>query len=159
MAAGPLAFTPMGKLFGGGALIAVSLFMLLGFFNAGPMSAGASIATLLLVVGLPAGAGIALIHGHFTSTRGFTQRRDELRRQTQESEVLQLAQEHKGRLTVVEVAAHLALPATTVEALLGGLHERGMAEIEITEAGLIVYTFRDIQLLSGKGESKDVLNA
>ncbi len=149
----------MGKLFGGGALIAVSLFMLLGFFNAGPMSAGASIATLLLVVGLPAGAGIALIRGHYTSTRGFTQRRDELRRQTQEAEVLQLAQEHKGRLTVVEVATRLALPMPTVEALLGGLHERGMAEIEITDAGLIVYTFRDIQLLPGKGESKDVLNA
>ena len=73
--------------------------------------------------------------------------------------MLQLAQEHQGRLTVVEVATRLALSAPAVEALLGGLHERGMAEIEITDAGLIVYTFRDIQLLPGKGESRDVLSA
>ena len=149
----------MGKLICGIALIAVALFMLIGFFNAGPMSAGASLATLLLVVGIPAGAGAGLIRSHFTSTRGFAQRRDDLRRQTQEAEVLQLAQEHQGRLTVVEVVTRLALPAPTAEALLGGLHERGMAEIEITDAGLIVYTFRDIQQLPGKGESKDVLNA
>jgi hypothetical protein len=149
----------MGKLLGGGALIAVALFMLVGFFNAGPTSAGAAAATLLLVVGLPAAAGAALIRSHFTTTRGFVQRREELRRQTQESEVLQLAQDHQGRLTVVEVTTRLALPAPAVEALLGGLLERGIAEIEITEAGLIVYTFPDIQKLPGKGESRDVLNA
>jgi predicted DNA-binding transcriptional regulator len=133
--------------------------MLLGFFNAGPMSAGSALATLLLVVGIPGAAGAALIRSHLTSSRGFAQRRDALRAQTQEAEVLRLAQEQQGRLTVVEVATRLALPAPAVEALLGGLHERGLAEIEITEAGLIVYTFPDIQKLPGKGESKDVLDA
>lgn len=149
----------MGKLLGGGALIAVALFMLLGFFNSGPKSAGAAIATLLLVVGLPAAAGAALIRWHFQTTRGFAQRKDELRRQTQESEILQFARDQQGKLTVVEVATHLALPAPAVEAILAGMHERGMADIEITDAGLIVYTFPDIQKLSGKAASRDILNA
>jgi hypothetical protein len=39
------------------------------------------------------------------------------------------------------------------------MHERGMADIEITDAGLIVYTFPDIQKLSGKATSRDILNA
>jgi hypothetical protein len=149
----------MGKLFGGGALIAVALFMLLGFFNAKPTSAGSAIATLLLVVGLPAAAGAALIRSHYQSTRGLAQRKDDLRRQTQESEILQFARDQRGKLTVVEVATHLALPAPTVEAILNGMHERGMADMEITEAGLIVYTFPDIQKLSGKAQSRDILNA
>jgi predicted DNA-binding transcriptional regulator len=149
----------MGKLLGGGALIAVALFMLLGFFNAGAMSAGAAITTLLFVVVLPGGAGAALLRSHLASTRGLAERRDALRRQTQESEILQLAQEQQGRLTVVEVATRLALPPSTVESLLAGMHERGFAELEITDAGLIVYTFPDIQKLAGKGTSRNVLEA
>jgi hypothetical protein len=59
----------------------------------------------------------------------------------------------------VEVTAQLALPATTVEALLNGLHERGLTEIEVTDAGLIVYRFPDVQHLPGKTSSRDVLEA
>lgn len=84
----------MAKLLGGTALIAVALFMLMGFFNVSrPLSAPAAIATLLFTVGLPGAAGLAL------------------------------------------------------------------AEIELTDAGLIVYTFPDVQKLPGKGTSRDVLEA
>lgn len=150
----------MAKLFGGGALIAVGLFMLMGFFNLSrPLSAPAAIATLLFTVGLPAGAGIALLRSHFAARGSLARRRDDLRRQTQESELLKLSQELGGKVTVVEGAARLALPTTTVDELLAGLHERGVAEIEVTEAGLIVYRFPDIQHLPGKSTSRDVLDA
>lgn len=148
----------MGKLLGGGALIAVALFMLLGFFNSTSRGVGTSIVLLLLVVGLPGTVGVNLIRSHFASKRGFTQRRDDLRRQTQEAEILALAQEQKGRLTVIEVATRLALPAPTVEDLLSGMHTKGVAELEMTDAGLIVYTFPDILKLPAKGESRDVLD-
>ena len=149
----------MAKVFGGTALIAVSLFMLLGFFNATPVSTGAAIATLLFTVGLPAAAGAALLRAHFAAGRGLSRRREELRRQTQEAEILKLAVEQHGKLTVLEVTTRLALPATTVEELLAGLHERGVAEIEVTDSGLIVYAFPDVQKLPGKGTSRDVLEA
>ncbi len=150
----------MAKVIGGGALIAVALFMLLGFFNVSrPLSAPAAVATLLFTVVLPGTAGIALMRSHFAAKGRSAQRRDDLRRQTQEAEILKAAQELGGRLTVVEVTARLALPATTVESLLAGLHERGLAEIEVTDEGLIVYRFPDVQLLPGKATSRDVLDA
>lgn len=150
----------MGKLIGGFALIAVALFMLLGFFNVDrPLSAGAAIASLLFAVALPGVAGVALVRSHFTSRGYLARRREDLRRQTQEAEILKLAQDAGGKLTVVEVVTKLALPAATAETLLAGLHERGMAEIELTDAGLIVYRFPDIQHLPGKNTSRDVLDA
>lgn len=150
----------MAKLFGGGALVAVALFMLLGFFNVSrPLSGPAAIATLLFTVALPAGAGVALLRSHFAAQGSLARRRDDLRRQTQEAELLKLAQELAGKLTVVEGATRLALPTSTVEELLAGLHERGLAEIEITDAGLLVYRFPDVERLPGKSASRDVLDA
>ena len=150
----------MTKVLGGASLVAVALFMLLGFFNMSrPLSTPAAIATLLFTVALPGGAGLALLRSHFAAKGNLARRREDLRRQTQEAEVLKLAQELAGKLTVVEVATRLALPTTTVEELLAGLHERGVAEIEITDAGLIVYRFPDVQRLPGKGASRDVLEA
>jgi hypothetical protein len=150
----------MGKLLGGAALIAGALFMLLGFFNISrPLSAPAAIASLLFTVALPGAAGVALLRSHFAARGSLARRREDLRRQTQEAEVLKLAQIHDGKLTVVEVATRLALPTTTVVELLAGLHERGLAELEITDAGLIVYRFPDVQNLPGKGTSRDVLEA
>jgi predicted DNA-binding transcriptional regulator len=149
----------MGKILGGAALIGVALFMLLGFFNASSMSAPAAVAALAFTVGLPGAAGVALLRSHFATKGSLVRRREELRRQTQEAEILKLAQEHHGKLTVVEVTTRLALPTTTVEELLAGLHERGLAEIELTDAGLIVYRFPDVQSLPGKNTSRDVLEA
>ena len=148
----------MGKLIGGSALIAVALFMLVGFLNVSrPLSGPAAIATLLFTVALPGAVGLALVRSHFAARRGLARRREALGRQTQEAELLKLAQEHQGRLTVVEAASRLALPAAAVEELLRGLHNQGLAEIEITDAGLLVYTFPDVQKLPGKGTSRDVL--
>jgi hypothetical protein len=150
----------MAKLLGGAALIAVALFMLVGFFNVSrPLSVPAAIATLLFTVVLPGAAGIALLRSHVAARGNLARRRDDLRRQTQEAEVLKLAQVHEGKLTVVEVATRLALPTSAVEQLLAGLHERGLAELEITDAGLIVYRFPDVQSLPSKGTSRDVLDA
>ncbi|MGH7521963.1 MAG: helix-turn-helix domain-containing protein [Gemmatimonadales bacterium] len=150
----------MGKLLGGAALIAVALFMLVGLFNVSrPLGVPAAIATLLFTVALPGAAGIALLRSHFAAGASLARRREDLRRQTQEAEILKLAQEREGKLTVVEVVSRLALPTSTVEQLLAGLHERGLAELEITDAGLLVYRFPDVQHLPGKGTSRDVLDA
>ena len=150
----------MGKLIGGGVLIAVALFMLLGSFNASrTVSTPAMIAALLFTVALPAGAGFALIRSHLRARGAFAQRREDLRRQTQEAEIFSFARESGGKVTVVEITSRLALPMETVESLLAGLHERGAAEIEITDDGLLVYRFPDIQRLPGKESSRDVLDA
>lgn len=149
----------MGKLIGGGGLIALALFMLLGFFNAGPMSSTTAALTFLLAVVLPAASGGALIRSYFREKGSFVRQRERLRLQTYESEILLLAQRKGGKLTVVEVAAETGLDAPTADAALQSLAQQGVADIEVTDSGVLVYAFYDIQKLPEKDSSRNILDA
>ncbi|MGH7676116.1 MAG: hypothetical protein ACREMV_12670 [Gemmatimonadales bacterium] len=149
----------MGKLIGGGALLFLSLFMLLGFFNvSGRLGIPAAALTLLIAVGIPAGAGAALVRAYVRERRGFAGHRERLRLQTYQAEILKLAERRGGKLTVVEVVAEAALDPATAEAALASLVEQGVADIEVTESGLLVYTFPDVERLPEKGSSKGILD-
>jgi predicted DNA-binding transcriptional regulator len=144
----------------GFTLIGVSFFMLLGFFNADlSSSVMATMGALLIGVGLPGTVGGVLVAQHFRQGKGLAKRREQLRLQTQEAEVLRLAGEHDGRLTVVEVVRELAMQHSGAEALLRSMTERGVADIEVTDSGLLVYTFPDVQRLQDKPTSRGVLDA
>lgn len=144
----------------GGGLVALSLFLLLGFFSADLAgSAAATWAALLVAVGVPGVAGSALLYQHFAGRNALAGRRDALRRQTQEAEVLRLAGEHDGRLTAVEVVRDLAMSHDDADALLRRLVERGAADVEVTDTGLIVYRFDDIRRLGDKSTGRGVLDA
>ncbi len=149
----------MGKLLGGTGLLGLALFMLLGFFNAGPMSAVVATLTFLMVVALPAAGGGALLRSHFRGKSHFSRQREQLRLQTYESEILQLAQRKGGKLTVVEVAAETGLDAPTADAALRALAIQGVAEVEVTDSGMLVYAFYDIQKLPEKSTSRNILDA
>ena len=143
----------------GFALIGVSLFMLIGFLNAELTgSAFNTLLTLLVAVGIPGAAGTTLLYQHFGQNKRLGGSRDQLKRQTMESEILRLAGEHGGRLTVVEVVRELAVTHSEAEELLKTLQVRGFAEIEITESGMLVYNFPDVQLLGEKTTGKGVLD-
>lgn len=145
---------------GGILLVGVAVFMALGFaLSDAPRSLGVTLATLLIAVGIPAGAGIALIRSHYREHQSLTADRAELRLQTWESELVKLATAHGGKLTVVEAVAATGLRAPQVEEALRSLHEQGVAEIDVTESGMLVYRFRDIQLRGEKGDSKPILDA
>lgn len=148
------------KLFGGALLIGAALFMALGFaLSDSTRSFGVTAAALLIAVGIPAGAGIALIRSHFREQRLLTADRADLRLQTWESELVKLAGSHGGKLTVVEAVAATGLRAPQVEEAFRSLHEQGIAEIEVTDSGLLVYQFRDVRLRGEKGDSKPILEA
>ena len=100
----------MGKLLGGVGLLILALFMLLGFFRAQP-SAGtaATIVTFLLAVVLPAAGGVALLYAHRQQGHSVAQRKERLRQQTLEAEMLKLAARKGGKLTVVEVIGEMAV--------------------------------------------------
>jgi hypothetical protein len=133
--------------------------MLLGFLNADLTgSALNTLLTLLVAVGIPGAAGGTLLHQHFGGAKKLAGSRDQLKLQTQESELLRLAGEHGGRLTVVEVVRELAVTHSDAEALLRSLQIRGFAEIEITDSGMLVYKFPDVQLLGEKATGKGVLD-
>ncbi|UCG87240.1 MAG: hypothetical protein JSW71_01455 [Gemmatimonadota bacterium] len=143
----------------GFVLLGVSLFMLLGFFNADlPQSAVVKLLALLVGVGIPGAAGGTLLLQHFGRKNRLRGSRAQLIRQTQEAELLRLAGERGGRLTVVEVVQELALTHGDAESLLRSLVVRGYSEVEVTDTGLLVYTFPDVQLLDGKATARGVLD-
>ena len=150
----------MNKLLAAGALAAVALFMLVGFLNSdASLAAPATLAALALTVGLPAvGAGL-LARSHAAERDRLSGRRAQLREQTLGAEILQLAGQHGGRLTAVEVATHLALTPEAAKEALDSLAVRGHADFQVTDAGVIVYSFHDVRHLGDKSSARGILDA
>lgn len=148
----------MGSRIGGGLLIALALFMLVGFLNADvERAAGTTLLALLITVALPAGAGIALLRKGAGGHRRLEERREVLRQQTLASELVRLAGQRGGKLTTVEVVSEFAVTPDEADRALRELVIRGVAEPEVTESGLLVYAFHDVRRLEEKPRSKGVL--
>ena len=149
----------MLKLFGV-ALLVLSLFMLLGFLRSGAdAGAPATIAALLVTVGLPAAGGIALLTAPFRRGSRLSARKEILRQQTYESEILRLAAQRQGRLTAVELVTEFAITPEKANELLESLMVRQLANVEVTDSGVVVYRFHDVQHLGDKHRAKGILNA
>ena len=149
----------MAKLFGV-ALLALSLFMLLGFLRSdADVGTPATIAALLITVALPAVGGIALLTAPLRRRGRLATRKEVLWQQTVEAEILKLAAQREGRLTAVEVATEFALPPEKAKELLEALMVRDLADIQVTDSGVVVYAFHDIKHLADKPHAKGVLDA
>jgi hypothetical protein len=150
----------LGKLWGGGALLLIALLMVVGFLRSDvDVSAPATLIAVLIGVVLPAGGGVALLASHFGAGRRIDQRREQLRRQTIEAEILRLAAQRHGKLTVVEVVTEMALTPEAATESLNALMARDLAEIEVTDSGVLVYAFHDVQHLPEKADSREILDA
>jgi hypothetical protein len=148
----------MKKLVPAAFLAIVALFMLLGFLNSDAGGSGARIVTLLLVVGLPAIGSAALFRSHFQERDRLSGRKAQLRQQTVEAEIIRLAGDHGARLTAIEVSRHLTMTPEAAKEALDALAVRGQAEIEVTDAGLLVYHFYDVRHLGQKHSAKGLLD-
>jgi hypothetical protein len=150
----------VGRIAGGIALLLLSLFMLLGFIRSDAgLSSPATIAALLITVALPAVGGILLITNRFGRGKRLTERREQLRQQTFESEILRLAAQRHGRLTAVEIMTEFAIPLDQANELLESLVVRELADVEVTDSGVVVYAFHDIQHIGDKPRAKGILDA
>ncbi len=150
-----------GKAFGGGALLLVAGLMLWGFFRSGlnPWAPATLIAVLIAVV-IPAAAGSYLLAIALGAGRRIAQRQEDLRLQTLEAEILRLATRKGGKLTSVEVTAELAVDKASADKALDALAVRELAEMELTDAGNLVYSFRNLENLPGQKErAKRILDA
>ena len=145
-----------GRSIGGVVLLALAALMFVGFLRSdAELISLRTLLALLITVGLPAAFGVTLLQrpGGRRSKRV-----EELRQQTIEAEVLRLAMQHDGRLTAVEVASALALPSESAKAVLDSLAEREIADLEITNKGVIVYAFHDAKHLGGKHSARGILD-
>jgi hypothetical protein len=130
--------------------------MFLGYLGADVGGAEAVFA-LLITVAVPAAAGIALVSGRLRLGGTGEARKLELRQQTLEAELLRIARAHGGKLTIVEAVSELAVTPEEAKQSLDTLAVRGLADFEVTDSGVVVYVFHDLQHLGDKSKSKGLL--
>jgi hypothetical protein len=148
----------VGRTIAGAGLVFLSLLMLLGFVQAdAEPGAPATLIALLVGVVIPAAGGAYLLSAPFRARGRLARRRAELRERAVEGEILRLARELGGRVTVVEAVAELGLAPEEATRALDWLATRGTAEVEITDSGLLVYSFYDILHLGEKSSARGVL--
>jgi hypothetical protein len=146
----------MNRTTGAIALFVLAGLMLVGFVRSdATLAAPATIVALLLTTVAPAIGGVALLRGGDTKR---SRRLDQLRDQTIDAEILRLAVSEGGRLTAVEVATALTLTPEAAKDKLDALVHRDVADIAVTERGVVVYTFHDAKHLGGKSDAKGVLD-
>ena len=144
----------------GSFLIMLGLFMLMGFFaSTHPRNIGADISLLLLFVVLPLGGGSYMLYSHFKAKQQLQKSKAELSEKTLDSAVLKLAMAKQGKLTAVELMTAFSLSLPEAQKTLDDLALKGLADYEVTDSGMMVYSFHDIQHLNEKGLSKDILDA
>ena len=135
----------MRKLIVGGCLVFIGLFMLLGFFaSTKPSTLGVDVMLLLMFVLAPAISGAILIRSHFREKQRTVAMQIKTQRMHQEKEILRLAKEKGGRLTVAEIVAETSIDIDAAEELMREFMIKGMADMKTSDSGLISYEFFDL---------------
>jgi hypothetical protein len=148
----------VGRKIGGIALLVIAALMLLGFArSSASLASPTALFALALVVVLPAAGGIALLRGSLG--RNSAARMAQLRQQTIDAEILRIAMERGGRLTSVEVATTLGLGAGDAKAALDDLVARQVADLEVSDEGVLIYTFHEARYFKGDAKSQARLDA
>lgn len=150
--------TKMNKATIGSLLWALALFMLMGFFNASVSGVPALMAFLITIV-LPAGGGSYLIYSHVQQRKQLTANKSHRGLKTLESEILKLAQRSGGKLTVLEVTTEFAIDQEQAEKALDNMALQKMADYQVTDSGLLVYTFNELNLLNEKSQARSIEDA
>ena len=110
----------------------------------------------LFIASVPGAAGLTLLARHRSAGR-IAARHEESWRQTRESEVIRLARRLGGKVTVLEVVADSAMGTEAAKETLDALVTGELADIEVTESGVLVYVFPDLQHLDEKDRAKGIL--
>lgn len=135
--------------------------MLLGFAKAdlNDQSMAVRVMTFGFGVGLPLAGGIGLMQSHRQDRNRMLANRATHQLRTLQSEILKLAKVNQGKLTEIEVISELSIEAAVAHEVLTSLCQKDLADIEMTDSGLLVYVFPDIQQLPDKHSSRGLLDA
>jgi hypothetical protein len=144
------------RLVAGVILIGLGLLMAIGVSKAKlPPNPVVTALTIGISVILPIAIGTGLIAGPRTQ-KSLAPATAARRSQTIQAEMIKLAIAQGGALTVVEVVSTLGIDSQTATQELTALTYQQIAELEMTDSGLMVYRFPDVQSLSEKHHSKRI---
>lgn len=95
----------------------------------------------------------------FLARKYLTKRAEQARQEKLEIEILKLAARKGGKLTDTEVAIEYSVDIETAKRALESLARQNMKDIElaVTDSGLLVYTFYNIEHLAEKHSAKGIL--
>jgi hypothetical protein len=146
----------MKKYLAPAALYGLAGFLSLGFFRS---DLGLTLPVLValglgVVVPIAVATRLLLAPGRETQRR---ERQTELRQRTIEAEVLRIARHHAGKLTLVEIVSELAVTPAEAKTAADSLVHQQLADIEITDSGVIVYVFPDVRHLGEKESARGLL--
>jgi len=130
----------------GGILIAIGAFFLLGFTVAASrsgLSIGDIVGALLVGIGPVAGGGL-LIRSHVKAKRNILAAREKDKYARQEKEIIRLAQQKAGRLSIPEIVAETSMSTDEADQILREMTTKGYVDMQVTESGVIVYEFYEI---------------
>jgi hypothetical protein len=74
-----------------------------------------------------------------------------VRARMDENRILRLASQRGGRLTAMEAATETGMTAVEAESILRSLAEGGFIEIEVSDAGVMIYRFPDVLYAPSSG--------
>ena len=112
------------------------------------------IALVVVILGV---SSVLVGLNHVTERKRLRKDRERHRRQTLDLDILRLADAEGGRITAMEVAMERSVPPEVAVAALGALVLRGVATVEVTDAGVLVYGFYDIAHLDDGSSARGVL--
>jgi hypothetical protein len=142
-------------------LVPAALYGLAGFLSLGFLRSDLGLTLPVLVaLGLGVVVPIAVATRLLLAPGRETQRRLRqagLRQRTIEAEILRIARHHTGKLTLVEIVSELAVTPDEAKTAADSLVHQQLADLEITESGVIVYVFHDIRHLDEKQSARGLL--
>jgi len=132
----------MKKQYGAWILIGLGLFMLVGFVSGGG-SRGliANIMAFLLLVVAPLGGGIMLLRGQKREKLQAAQETKNLLQSAREKEILRLAEQKKGLLTVSQIVKESSMNAAEAEDVLHELIVKRLVDMKTNPEGQVAYEF------------------
>ncbi len=86
------------------------------------------------------------------------QNNSKLNEQEKQSLVLKTAKKNKGRLTIAELTMETALSLDESKSILESMCTAGVAELQITDGGSLVYVFTGLLTDKEKDTAKEPLN-
>jgi hypothetical protein len=146
----------MKRIVGGSVLIFLGLFMLMGFFvSTKESSLMGDIMMILLFVFAPIIGGIFTIRSHYISKAKASKDQKKALQGAHEKEIILLARQKGGRLTIPEIITESSLNSEEAEEAMKELVVKRYADMNMTDSGVIVYEFYEI--LKQKEEQDDNL--
>ncbi len=136
----------MKKAIGGWVLIGFGAFLSLGAFiniSKGGLNVG-DIAVLLMFGIAPIIGGGLMLRSRFGEKTLALKQQQQSRYALQEKEIIRLAQDKGGRIAIADIVIGTSLSSEEAETVMREMAARGYADMQVTDAGVIVYEFYEI---------------